>query len=87
GIIFNQSFYYLLKDPKKHFAYDYHIAKELSLKLKQRNFTHIFTKDKELALRLKFYGISKGKLELHSSKKASKIYVSLGKHKIYYYIK
>ncbi|HEC1781643.1 TPA: hypothetical protein R1732_001201 [Campylobacter lari] len=87
GIIFNQSFYYLLKDPKKHFAYDYHIAKELALNLKQHNLTHIATQDKELALRLKFYGISKGKLELHSSKKASKIYVSLGKHKVYYFIK
>ncbi|QOR01605.1 MULTISPECIES: phospholipid carrier-dependent glycosyltransferase [unclassified Campylobacter] len=87
GIIFNQVFYYLLKDPKKHFAYDYHIAKNLASSLKEQNITKISTQDKELALRLQFYGINEGKLELYSDKNPSDLYVDLGRYRIYYHIK
>ncbi|MEA2050878.1 MAG: hypothetical protein U9O56_09140 [Campylobacterota bacterium] len=56
--ICNKSLYMIIQNPKKHFAYDYHIAKELSLELKKRNIYKISSNDKELMLRLKFYGIS-----------------------------
>ncbi|AJC85953.1 membrane protein [Campylobacter sp. RM16704] len=87
GIIFNHSFYYVLNKPKKHFAYDYHIAKNLAMKLKEQNINSINLKDDDLALRLKFYGISKGKTKLIFTQKPSNLYVSLGKHKLYFEVK
>ncbi len=59
--IFNKYIYIVLNNPEKHFAYDYHIAKELALKLKDLDISNISTNNKKLALRLKFYGITKGK--------------------------
>ena len=41
----------------KHFVYRYHVAKELAKELKNESVEKIFTDDKKLALRLKFYGI------------------------------
>ncbi|WP_139451698.1 hypothetical protein [Campylobacter armoricus] len=87
GIIFNHSFYYILKDPKKHFAYDYHIAKDLAMKLKEQNINSITLNDDNLALRLQFYGISKGKIKLVFTQKPGDLYVKLGKHKIYFNLK
>ncbi|MBF7046708.1 hypothetical protein IY804_01225 [Campylobacter volucris] len=86
GIIFNHSFYYVLKKPQKHFAYDYHIAKELANKLKQKNIFQVHTK-KELALRLKFYGIKEGKKELSLANKPSDITIKLVKHSLYFDLK
>ncbi|RUM65739.1 MAG: hypothetical protein DSZ06_04560 [Sulfurospirillum sp.] len=55
---FNQLFYRYIDNPKKHFAYKYHIAKELSRALKQRGVKEIKTDDEKLKKRLKFYGIT-----------------------------
>jgi len=54
---FNQYFYRFLDDPKQHFAYKYHIAKELSKALKKMGVDGLFTADKRLQKRLKFYDI------------------------------
>lgn len=57
---FNQSMYGFFENPKKHFAYPYHVAKELSNELKKRKETSLHVEDSRLALRLKFYGIEAG---------------------------
>ena len=56
-VLFNKELYLFIQNPKKHFAYDMHIAKELATELKYRNIECIDT-DKRMALRLRFYGIS-----------------------------
>jgi 4-amino-4-deoxy-L-arabinose transferase-like glycosyltransferase len=56
----NKPLYLFLENPKKHFAYDYHIIKELSLKLKEKNINEVLCSNYALQLRLKFYGIKKG---------------------------
>lgn len=55
----NKYLYIFLQNPKKHFAYNYHVAKELSYKLKEEGITKVTTYDEKLQLRLKFYGIDK----------------------------
>jgi len=57
-VFFNKELYLLIDNPRKHFVYDMHIAKELSVKLKAQN-VNCVTTDKEMQLRLKFYGVSK----------------------------
>ena len=57
---FNKPLYTFLKEPHKHFAYKYHVVKELAEVLKEKNITNIQTDDARLALRLKFYGIGNG---------------------------
>lgn len=52
--------YLVLNEPRKHFVYQYHFAKELSQELKDRNIDHIYFEDNELALRQRFYGIKEG---------------------------
>jgi hypothetical protein len=56
----NKPIYLVLKDSNRHFANDYHIAKELAQELKKQNINYIFCKDSSLQKRLKFYGIKKG---------------------------
>lgn len=55
--VFNKYFYLILDNPKIHFAYKYHIAKDLANKLKHTGINSITVEDKHLMLRLKFYGI------------------------------
>ncbi|WP_172201330.1 glycosyltransferase family 39 protein [Campylobacter sp. RM16188] len=62
--LFNEIFYKFLENPKKHFAYKYHMAKELAEELKKIGVDKIYTDDEKLALRLKFYGIENGKDKL-----------------------
>ncbi|MDR1976655.1 MAG: glycosyltransferase family 39 protein [Campylobacteraceae bacterium] len=58
AVIFaNQYLYTFYKNSTKHFAYKYHIAKELSVELKKRGISEVKVEDKKMALRLKFYGI------------------------------
>ncbi len=57
SVIFNKEIYYLLPDAKKHFAYRLHIANDLAKKLKDKNITCIDSYDKQMQLRLKFYGV------------------------------
>lgn len=58
--IINKPVYLLIENPKKHFAYKYNIAKEISQELKKNNINFVNSEDEELLLRLKFYGIEKG---------------------------
>jgi len=56
-VLFNKDLYLIIENPKKHFAYDMHIAKELSQQLKSKDINCVTT-DRRYELRLKFYGIS-----------------------------
>lgn len=56
-VLFNKELYLILDNPKKHFAYDMHIANELAQELKAQNINCVTT-DEETQLRLKFYGVS-----------------------------
>ncbi len=58
--IVNKPLYLVLENSEKHFANDYHIAKELANKLKENNITQILCADYKLQSRLKYYGINKG---------------------------
>ncbi|RXK08754.1 hypothetical protein CRV05_13805, partial [Halarcobacter bivalviorum] len=53
----NKPLYLILDKPTKHFANEYHFAKELANELKLRGVENIVTSDKVLALRLRFYKI------------------------------
>lgn len=55
---FNKNLYAVLDDSKKHFAYKMHIAKELSLLLKDKGIECVNT-DERMQLRLSFYKIEK----------------------------
>ena len=86
-LIFNPLLYSYLKNPSRHFAYNYHGAKELALELKKHGIYAIKT-NKAMQLRLKFYGISSNsKLLLQKSTKRGDIVLSFGPLKEYYRIK
>ena len=55
-LIFNKELYAIIENPKKHFSYKMHIAKELSINLKDKGINCLDTKYK-LLKRLEFYGI------------------------------
>jgi hypothetical protein len=57
-VFFNRELYLFIENPKKHFAYDMHVAKHLSKVLKYRHINCIDT-NKKMQLRLRFYGIKK----------------------------
>ncbi|MCG3705628.1 glycosyltransferase family 39 protein [Aliarcobacter butzleri] len=56
----NKPLYLIISEPKRHFVYQYHFAKELAFTLKEQNIDEILCDDEELQLRLKFYNINKG---------------------------
>lgn len=56
-LIGNKYLYLLLENPKKHFAYRHHIAKELAIELNTLGINSLKTYDEKLQLRLKFYNI------------------------------
>ena len=56
-VFFNKELYLLIENPKKHFAYDMHVAKELAEQLKSKDINCVRT-DRKNQIRLKFYGIS-----------------------------
>lgn len=60
-IVLNPLLYAILQNPKKNFAYDYDIAKDLSAFLLSKNITEIYVPNSEIALRIKFYGIKNDK--------------------------
>ncbi len=77
----NKPLYPFFKNPKKHFAYRYNIAKELANQLKKNSIFKINLSDKKLALRLKFYGIHDGGDKIlvenvYNSKKSQVINIS-----------
>ncbi|MBN2782217.1 MAG: hypothetical protein JXQ66_03140, partial [Campylobacterales bacterium] len=55
---FNKELYKFIDDPKKHFAYNMYIAKELAQKLKENNVNCVDTNEK-MSKRLQFYKVSK----------------------------
>ena len=57
-VMFNKELYRVIEKPTKHFAYDMHVAKELSQVLKGKDITCVMT-DEKMQLRLRYYGISK----------------------------
>ncbi|WP_297443491.1 hypothetical protein [Sulfurimonas sp.] len=57
-VFFNKELYIFLENPKKHFAYNMHVAKELAKELKSQNIDCVST-NKKMQLRLKFYNIEK----------------------------
>ncbi|MEK6659692.1 MAG: hypothetical protein AABY36_08445 [Campylobacterota bacterium] len=57
-IFFNKYLYQIVELPKKHFSYKMHIAKELSLELKNRGI-HCVDTDTKMQKRLEFYGVTK----------------------------
>ena len=88
----NKPLYYVLPEPKKHFVYQYHFAKDLSKELKAKNINNIIVDDNELALRLKFYQIEVGDRYFLSTKQFynydEKIAINyLGKDIFFVYIK
>lgn len=88
----NKPLYYFLEEPKKHFVYQYHFAKDLAYELKQRDINNIIIDDKEFSLRLKFYNIKEGNNYFLSTKEFynydEKIVINyLGKDLLFVYIK
>ena len=59
SVFFHKEIYYLLKDPKDHFAYKTHIAKELAMALHEKKIDCIFVSNKNLQNRLEFYGVKR----------------------------
>ncbi len=57
-VIFNKELYAYIENPKKHFAYKSHVAKELAQELHKKNIKCVST-NTLMQLRLKFYGIEK----------------------------
>jgi len=58
--IINKPLYLVLPNERKHFAYKHHFAKEIANELKKRNIYKVNSDNKNLLLRLKYYGIEKG---------------------------
>jgi len=56
-VFFNQWLYQWIKDPKSHFSYPMHVAKELANELDKENIECVSTNEK-MEKRLHFYGIS-----------------------------
>ena len=59
-VFFNKELYAFIQNPKNHFAYEMHVAKELSNTLKERGVSCVAT-DEKMQKRLKFYGVTKCK--------------------------
>ncbi len=55
-VLFNKDLYRVIENPKRHFAYEMHVAKELANILKHRGITCVQS-DKEMQKRLAFYHI------------------------------
>ncbi|MBZ7963450.1 hypothetical protein [Campylobacter sp. 2457A] len=93
-IIGNQFLYYIVSNPKRNFANNYHFAKELSQELKKQNIFAIRVSD-ALQKRLKFYGIKDSntfylsaiKNDKEDDKNQKIIKVKLGKFEKKYQIK
>ncbi|MFV0481896.1 MAG: glycosyltransferase family 39 protein [Campylobacteraceae bacterium] len=58
--IFNHAMYGFYANKTKHFAYPYHVVKELAYALHVKGVNRLHVEDERLALRLKFYGIEDG---------------------------
>ena len=56
-LLFNKGLYLFLENPKDHFAYKTHIAKELAMELHEKEIDCIFVSNRNLQNRLEFYGV------------------------------
>ena len=56
-IIFNPLWYYIIKNPNKHFARNHHISKDLAYELKNMGILNVKCDDVRMNDRLRFYGI------------------------------
>lgn len=56
-VFFNKYLYHIIEDPKKHFSYKMHVAKELAEELKKRGI-YCVKSDTKMAKRLEFYGVT-----------------------------
>jgi len=54
-VLFNKELYAFVERPKDHFAYNMHIARELSSLLKSEGISCVDARDERMQLRLKFY--------------------------------
>lgn len=57
-VFFNKYLYYVIEEPKKHFSYKMHVAKELAKELKSKGINCIEA-DAKMSKRLEFYGVTK----------------------------
>ena len=57
-VFFNKYLYYIIEDPKKHFSYKMHVAKELAHELKEMGISCVDS-DAKMSNRLEFYGVTK----------------------------
>lgn len=93
-MINNQFLYHIIATPSTHFAYNYHLAKELSEELKKNGIKELRV-SKKLQKRLKFYGIEDSNtfyLKTIKSREKFKpkdkiIRLKLGKHEKIYQVK
>lgn len=60
GILFHKPVYMFLEKPQKHFAYNYHHAKQIAQKLHDLKINNVYSANKKLIKRLQFYGIKQG---------------------------
>lgn len=72
AVFFNQWLYQWIKDPKDHFSYSMHVAKELAHTLKENKISCVNGDDEKMQLRLHFYGIKECKGTLLSEKRNRK---------------
>ena len=56
-VFFNKYLYLIIREPRKNFSYNMHVAKELSAELKKRGIECVDT-DIKMSKRLKFYGVT-----------------------------
>lgn len=64
----NKAFYRFYSNKSHHFAYNYHVVKELAYELKKRGITQVLTNN-NLQDRLRFYGIQRGGQPLLTNRK------------------
>lgn len=57
---FNKPFYLLVDNPRHHFAYNYHFARDLAEALKAKGIEKVLCDDEKMQLRLAFYGVGRG---------------------------
>lgn len=86
-VFFNQHLYRFLSEPKHHFSYPMHIAKELAAVLDKNGIECIDANDKKLQLRLRFYGIThctSNQLNDEPTKNSKKVTISYIKTPVYF---
>lgn len=86
-VFFNQYLYFFLREPKHHFSYPMHVAKELANELEKNKIKCADVNDKKLQLRLRFYGIThceSNRLDNQPSTNSKKVTISYINTPIYF---